>query len=52
MNKIKIITQLLDQFMREEVGNRLSQFAMIALKDMIINELKQGEDIEEKKVKE
>ena len=53
MNKtIETVTQLLDQFMREEMGNRLSQFAMIALKDMIINELKQVEDIKGKKVKE
>ena len=53
MNKtIETITQLLDQFMREEIGNRLSQFAMIALKDMIVNELKRVEDIKGKKVKE
>ena len=51
MNKtIETVTQLLDQFMREEMGNRLSQFAMIALKDMIINELKQ--EVVEDKVKE
>ena len=49
---IETITQLLDQFMREEMGNRLSQFAMIALKDMIINELKQVEDTKGRKVKE
>ena len=45
MDKIEKVTQLLDQFLREELGNRLSQFSMIALKEMIINELK-VEDIE------
>lgn len=53
MNKtIEKIIGLLDQFMREEIGNRLSQFSMIALKEMIISELKQVEDIKGKKVKE
>jgi len=40
MDKIEKVTQILDQFLREELGNRLSQFSMIALKEMIINELK------------
>ena len=40
MDKIEKVTQLLDQFLREELGNRLSQFSMIALKEMIINEIK------------
>jgi len=35
------ITQILDQFMKEELGNRLSQFAMIAMKEMIMNEIKE-----------
>ena len=48
---IEKIGALLDQFTREEIGNRLSQFSMIALKDMIINTLK--EDIDKgKKIKE
>ena len=47
MNKLEKITQILDQFMKEELGNRLSQFAMIALKEMILSEFK-----EEKKKKE
>ena len=51
MNKIEKITQILDQFLKEELGNRLSQFSMIALKEMIINELK-VEDIKGNKVKE
>ena len=51
MDKIEKVTQLLDQFLREELGNRLSQFSMIALKEMIINEIK-VEDIKGNKVKE
>ena len=37
VNKIE---QLLNQFATEELGNRLSQFALIALKEMILNELR------------
>lgn len=44
---IEKITQILDQFTREELGNRLSQFSMIALKEMILNEL--GKDKGNKK---
>ena len=50
--KIEKITQILDQFMKEELGNRLSQFSMVALKEMILNELKQAEDKGKKKTKE
>ena len=47
------ITQILDQFIKEELGNRLSQFAMVALKEMILNELKQKEEtVKGKKKKE
>ena len=46
------VSQLLDQFAKEELGNRLSQFSMIALKEMILNEIKQVEDKGLKKVKE
>ena len=35
------ITQLLDTFSKEELGNRLSQFAMLALKEMILNVIKE-----------
>jgi len=34
------IEQILNQFTQEELGNRLSQFAMISLKSMIMAELK------------
>ena len=43
------VTQILDQFAEEEFRNRLSQFSMIALKEMIINEIKQIEDKGNKK---
>lgn len=36
----KKIEQILDQFFKEEVGNRLSQFSMLALKEMLVNEIK------------
>lgn len=42
------ITQILDQFAKEELGNRLSQFAMIALKEMILSELKKADEKEKK----
>ena len=35
----KKIEQILDQFIQEELGNRLSQFAMLSLKSMILGEL-------------
>jgi len=41
------ITQILDQFHQEEYGNRLSQFALLSLKSMILNELKKLEDKKE-----
>ncbi len=36
----KKVDQILTQFIQEELGNRLSQFAMKALRDTIINEIK------------
>ena len=42
------ITQILDQFAKEDLGNRLSQFAMIALKEMILSELKKANEKEKK----
>ena len=36
----KKIEQILNQFIQEEIGNRLSQFAMKALRDMLLNEIK------------
>ena len=36
---IKKITSILDQFFREEAGNRLSQFSMLSLKNMILTEI-------------
>ena len=37
---LKKITAIMDQFLKEELGNRLSQFALISLKEMILNEIK------------
>jgi len=37
---IKKVTQILDQFATEELGNRLSQFALISLKSMILDSIK------------
>lgn len=36
----KKVEQILNQFIQEEIGNRLSQFAMKSLRDMLINEIK------------
>lgn len=33
----KKVEQLLDTFAQEELGNRLSQFAMISLKNLILD---------------
>lgn len=35
----KNIESILDQFAKEECGNRLSQFAMIALKNLVLGEV-------------
>ena len=39
-NLVTKIEQILSQFIQEELGNRLSQFAMLSLKEMILNEIK------------
>ena len=49
--KTEKVAQILDQFAKEELGNRLSQFSLIALKEMILNEIK-VEDKGNKKAKE
>ena len=36
---VKKVTQILDTFAQEELHNRLSQFAMISLKNMVVNEI-------------
>jgi len=38
-NLITKIDQIFTQFIQEELGNRLSQFAMKSLRDMILNEI-------------
>lgn len=37
---LKEVGQLLDQFANEEIGNRLSQFAMISLKDLVLKKVR------------
>jgi hypothetical protein len=37
--KIKNITKIIDQFGQEEMGNRLSQFAWLSFKNIILGEL-------------
>jgi len=37
---VKKVDQILNQFIQEEIGNRLSQFAMKSLRDMLLNEIK------------
>ena len=37
---VKKVEQILDQFFKEELGNRLSQFSMLALKEMLLNEIR------------
>ncbi|MBA7495750.1 hypothetical protein ES702_06339 [subsurface metagenome] len=36
----KRIEQILIKFTGQEIGNRLSEFAMLALKEIILNEIK------------
>jgi hypothetical protein len=48
----KKIEQIINQFATEELGNRLSQFAMISFKDMILNEIKSYKSIVNEAVKE
>jgi hypothetical protein len=43
----KNIENILDQFAKEEYGNRLSQFAMVSLKNLILMEIdKQVQSVE------
>ncbi|NIM45826.1 MAG: hypothetical protein GTN80_08175 [Nitrososphaeria archaeon] len=44
------VMQLLDQFAQEEMGNRLSQFAMMSLRGMMGNVLDQHLDGVEKQM--
>lgn len=47
----KRIEEILKKFLQQELGNRLSEFSWIALKEMIVNEIRTYEPkIKEKKV--
>jgi hypothetical protein len=41
----KKIEQIINQFATEELGNRLSQFAVISFKETILNEIKSYKSI-------
>jgi hypothetical protein len=51
-NLLKKIELILNQFAQEEMQNRLSQFSMISLKEMILNEIKNYKPIVNEAVKE
>jgi len=46
---VKKVEEFLNQFFVEEQNNRLSQFAFIALKGMILNEIRNYKREEKKK---
>jgi len=48
----KKIEQILFIFTRQEIGNRLSEFSMHALKQIILNEIKNYKPIKSEVVKE
>lgn len=45
----KKIEQIFKQFIDEELGNRLSQFAWIAFSNMVLNEIKNYKKEDKKK---
>ena len=47
---VKKIEQIVNQFATEELGNRLSQFAMISLKEIILNEIKNYQKGDDKEI--
>lgn len=48
----KKIEQILNQFFVEEQNNRLSQFAMLALKEMVLNEIRNYKPVKSEVKKE
>lgn len=48
----KKVEGILNQFFVEEQNNRLSQFAMLSLKEMILNEIKNYKSIKNEVVKD
>lgn len=48
----KKIQLILDHFIQEELGNRLSQFAMKGLRDLLINEIRNYKTIKNEVVKD
>ena len=51
MDKLKQqITMIVDQFAKEEIGNRLSQFSLMSLKALILKEFDSIKEDSEKKL--
>jgi len=48
----KKVEQILDQFFRECVGNRLNQFSMATLKNTILSEIRNYKPIKNEVVKD
>ena len=48
----KKIDEILTQFLQEEIGNRLSQFSMKGLRDIIIPEIKNYKPVKSEVVKD
>ena len=46
------IKKIFDNFTKQEFGNRLSEFSILALKEIVLNEIEVGENKGNKKVKE
>ena len=45
----KKVEQILNQYAAEEIGNKVSQFSLLALKEIIINQIKSYKPKEGKK---
>ena len=48
----KKVDEVLTQFLREELGNRISQFSMKGLRDILINEIKNYKPVKSEVKKE
>jgi len=49
---VKKIQSILDQFLREELGNRVSQFSMKGLRDILINEIRNYKPVKSEAIKD
>ena len=46
---VKKVEQILNQYAAEEIGNKVSQFSLLALKEIILNQIKSYKPKEGKK---